>query len=268
MKSKLITILVCTSISVAVLFAAGCKDNTAELGKQVGNLQQHTEDLQQQVTDLTDYIDKIEGHINDISIDAEALEFAKLGAIADVQACADKADDENFYTESNWQRIETIENQAVESINNADNYATIKLAVENAVAEIGEVPTTTATAIGYSLQEAVDGKLLDIDNLRKIAAVNNYFDLYGAAGLKSKYVQAIKATYGKAENLEEDEIHLDYFGEYDIWGQDGSCFACVVYPVGMGSSDGHTSGHTVVVGGVEFFFPGCDVTIWVMQLAE
>lgn len=252
MKSKLITILLGVCIIPFTLFTVACSD-TNEIEK-----------LQMYISELMEDVDKLEERLDGVVIDAEVLEFIRAGAVAEIRDYIGKADGEYFFTDSNWQRIEAIENKAVEIINKADDYTTIKHAVENAAIEINEVETVTATAVEYSLQDAVDSELIAYDTLLKMADINNHFGPYNEFDLKPKYTDAIKEAYGKAENLAKDEIYIEYFGEYPVSGSDNSFLACIVFPDSQGSAPER---YAVEIGGVEFWFlPGCEITIWCIEL--
>lgn len=254
MKNKLITILLGVCVIPFTLFTVACSD-TDEIEK-----------LQMYISELMEDVDKLEERLDEFIIDSEVLEFTKAGAVAEIQDHISEADSAYFFTDSNWQRIKAIENKAVEIINNADNYTTISDTVENAVAEIKKIKTVTSTAVEYSLQDAVDSGLIAYDTLLKLADINNHFGPYNESDLKPKYSDAIKEAYGKAENLAKDEIYIEYFGSYPVSGADNSFLACIVFPNSQGSAP---EKYAVEIEGVEFWFlPGCEITIWCIELDE
>ena len=95
--------------------------------------------------------------------------------------------------------------------------------------------------------------------LRQIADINNPFGEFDEGELRPKYVDAIKSSYGKAEDLKNDEIFIKYYGSYPVWASDRICLACSVFP----SDTGVAEGTVEVVEGVEFFveYKGA-ITIW------
>ena len=260
MKKKIIAaILLSLCIACLSLFAAGCSDNSAELEAQIDG-------LQQKIDELIEDMGKIEDQIDKISVDSEILEFTKVGAVCEIQNYVYEAECKNFYSADNWQKITEIESEAVESINNADNYISISAVVKNTISEIDKTETIIAAASEYSLQEAADAELISHSSLVKMADINNHFGPYNEADFKPKYSRVIKEAYGKAENLSEDDIHIDYLGEYPLLGKDGSCLACIVFPKGQGSAPEF---ETMIVDDVEFYFlPGCEMTIWIIEVVE
>lgn len=67
MKSKLIIILICACISAAAIFAAGCKDNIADLEKQIADLTAQNERLEEENADLSAENERLEEWNSELS---------------------------------------------------------------------------------------------------------------------------------------------------------------------------------------------------------